>query len=133
MTGQMRITFKIHITFNNMTKPWHSRKKQTGKMIQDYRHILEELPLVNHDLRESILYYWLENKLIVFLYLYFQVRNEQSFQITFNNMTKHEIPEKQTGKTIQDYRHILEELPLVNQLLRFANNKVISPSFCKCK
>ena len=86
MTGQMRITFKIHITFNNMTKPWHSRKKQTGKMIQDYRHILEELPLVNHDLRESILYYWLENKLIVFLYLYFQVRNEQSFQITFNSM-----------------------------------------------
>ena len=48
-------------------------------------------------------------------------------------MTKHEIPEKQTGKTIYDYRHILEKLPLVNQLLKIANNKVISPSFCKCK
>ena len=95
--------------------------------------IQDNISLVNHDLRESTLYYWLEIKLIVSLYLYFQVRHEQSFQITFNNMTKHEIPEKQTGKTIQDYRHILEKLPLVNQLLKIANNKVISPSFCKCK
>ena len=64
--------------------------------------IQDNISLVNHDLRESTLYYWLEIKLIVSLYLYFQVRHEQSFQITFNNMTKHEIPEKQTGKTIQE-------------------------------
>ena len=43
MTGQMRITFKIHITFNNMTK-YDIPEKQTGKTIQDYRHVLEELP-----------------------------------------------------------------------------------------
>ena len=62
-----------------------------------------------------------------------QMRITFKIHITFNNMTKYDIPEKQTGKTIQDYRHILVELPLVNQLLRFANNKVISRSFCKCK
>ena len=38
MKGQMRITFKIHITFNNMTKQWHSKKtdRQNDSGLQAY-------------------------------------------------------------------------------------------------